>query len=389
MRSLPGAMVPLVFGLLLLGHAHAQELAAVVGKEPPPITVAAWVKGAPLERFEPGVVYVVDFWATWCAPCKAAIPNLTRLKQVHGGKVEVIGVSISERQADPEDTAYIERVRSFVEGQGERMGYRVAVDTKDKQMHAAWFKPAGTGGIPTAYIIDGQGIVAWVGIGSPTVVERIVGEVLAGTFDPRVEAERVRKEEAEAKERAAADIAKARVAAQQTDEKYPGYQEAMKRGDRTAALAALDAAFEADPASETSGAYQWKIMLLLQSGAVEQVNGYGRSLLERFPDNADVISFASAVFVHMDEGAPRYDAQLAHTLAEKALATARQDSRFQLYARFRLGWAQFHVGKKDEAMTTMTEALAEVKRLQGKVETDDLAQSCEDALRIFRKPAKT
>ena len=382
-------LAPVAFGLQLLGHVHAQELAAVVGKAPPPITVAAWVKGAPLERFEPGIVYVVDFWATWCAPCKAAIPHLTRMQKDHQGKVEVIGISISERQADPEDTAYIERVRTFVEGQGERMGYRVAADTKDKQMHAAWFKPAGTAGIPTAYVIDGKGTVAWVGIGSPKVVERIVGEVLAGTFDARAEAERARKEEAEAKERSAADIARARASAQKTDDKYPGYREAMKRGDRAAALAALDAAFEADPASEATAAYQWKLMLLLQGGVPEQVNGYGRSLLERFPDNADVISFASAVLVHMDEGAPRYDAQLAHTLAEKAFAATKPDTRTQLYARFRLGWAQFHVGKKDEAMTTMTEALAAVKRLQGKVETDDLAQSCEDALRIFRKPAKT
>lgn len=381
-------LAPVAACLQLLALGHAQDLPAVVGKAPPAITVAGWVKGEPLERFEPGVVYVVDFWATWCGPCKAAIPHLTKLQQDHQGKVEVIGVSISERQADPEDTAYIERVRTFVEGQGDRMGYRVAVDTKDKQMHAAWFKPAGTGGIPTAYVIDGKGIVAWVGIGSPKVVERIVAEVLAGTFDAKAEAERVRKEEAEAKERAAADIAKARAAGKKTDDKYPGYRDAMKRGDRTAALAALEAAFEADPASEPSGAYQWKLMLLLQGGVVEQVNGYGRSLLTRFPDNGDVISFASAVLVHMDEGVPRYDAQLAHTLAEKAFAAAKPDTRTRLYAAYRLGWAQFHVGKKDEATATMTEALAEVKRLQGKVDTEDLAQDCENALRIFRKPAK-
>jgi hypothetical protein len=37
------------------------------------------------------------------------------------------------------------------------MEYRVGVDTPDKTMHTTWFKPSGTGGIPTAWIIDQKG----------------------------------------------------------------------------------------------------------------------------------------------------------------------------------------------------------------------------------------
>jgi len=380
--------LPLAVSLALTTTLLAQATESPVGKPPPALQVAKWVKGEPLTKFEKGKVYVVDFWATWCGPCKAAIPHLSRLAQEHRGTVEVIGISISERQKGPDDDSYIATVQQFVDGQGERMDYRVAVDTPAKTMHATWFKPAGTGGIPTAYIVDQNGIVAWVGIGSPDVVTRIVGEVLAGTFDPKREAERQAKHEADAKKRAEADIAKARAAAKDTDAKYPGYQEAMQRGDHAAALAALDAAFAADPASERTGAYQWKFMLLLQHKKPADVEAYARALLQKFPADDDVIGFASAIVVPTGEDAPRFDAKLARELAEKTLAAAKPDSRWQQFARWRLGWAQWHTGDKDAALRTMQQALDAVTKLKSSIDFGDLDEQCKDALRIFKKPAK-
>jgi hypothetical protein len=79
---------------------------------------------------------------------------------------------------------------------------------------------------------------------------------LAGTFDIKKEEELQRQAEAEAKQRSEADIAAAKArtqdAATEQDRKYPGYREAMERGDQLAALASLDAAFKADPATESS-----------------------------------------------------------------------------------------------------------------------------------------
>lgn len=359
-----------------------------IGKPPPALQVAKWVKGEPLTKFEKGKVYVVDFWATWCGPCKAAIPHLSKLAQENPGTVEVIGISISERQKGSDDESYIEAVQKFVDGQGERMNYRVAVDTPDKRMHATWFKPGGTAGIPTAYIVDQHGNVAWIGIGSPDVVTRIVREVLAGTFDPKREAERQAKHEADAKKRAEADIEKARAAAKDTDEKFPGYQEAMQRGDHAAALAALEAAFAADPASERTGAYQWKFMLLLQHQKPADVEAYARALLQKFPDDDDVIGFASACIVPISEDEPRFDRKLALELATKALAGAKPDSRWQQFARMRLGWAQWHNGDSEKARSTMQQALDAVTKLKSSIDFGDLDEQCKDALRVFKKPVK-
>lgn len=365
--------------------ARPQDL---IGKPPPPFNITKWVKGEPLTEFPKGKVYVVDFWATWCGPCKAAIPHLSRLAQDHKGKIEVIGVSISERQKDKADLSYVEGVQKFVDKMGERMDYRVAVDTPDKVMHTTWFIPTGTGGIPTAYIIDTNGLVAWTGIGAPETIERISLAVLAGTFDAKQEADRVEKEEAEAKQRAQNDIEAARKANEGKPEKFPGYRDAMSRGDSSAALAALDAAFKADPTSETSGAYQWKFMLLMQRNKPEEVNAYAKDLLERFAANGDIMGYVSACIVATGEES-RFDNNLALATATISLESAKPDSRWQQFARWRMGWAYFHTGRKDKAIESMKSALEGIEKLKATFDFDGLEDECKEALKTFEKsPAK-
>jgi len=268
------------------------------------------------------------------------------------------------------------------------MDYRVAVDTPDKKMHATWFKPTGTGGIPTAYIIDQKGLVAWTGIGSPKVIERIVGEVLAGTFDSKKEIERQKQEDAEAKVRAEKNIAEAREKNKGQNNKFPGYQEAMDKGDRAAALEALNAAFKADASAETGGGYQWKYNLLMSTRKPEDVEAYARDLLARFPDKSDIHDYSCAVIAPMDEETPRFNAKLALELAERSATNAKPDSRWQQYAKWRLGWSYYHNDEKAKGIQSMEAALAGVRKLKDKFDFGDLADNCEEALKIMNAPAK-
>src|SRR5262245_49788440 len=64
-----------------------------VGDLAPPLAIAKWVQGKPVGAFEPGMVYVLDFWASWCGPCLASMPRASRLQDRHEGKVIVIGVT--------------------------------------------------------------------------------------------------------------------------------------------------------------------------------------------------------------------------------------------------------------------------------------------------------
>ncbi len=138
-----------------------------IGDKAPDINVFKWVKGNPIDQFEPGQVYVVEFGATWCVPCRAAIPKLTELsRKYRNDGVTVASFFVMEVNTDPvgaENPAYVTRVEKYVEKQGDGMDYTVAIDGPDKNMENTWLKAAGKVGIPYVFVIDKQGLIAWIG----------------------------------------------------------------------------------------------------------------------------------------------------------------------------------------------------------------------------------
>src|SRR5438105_2768393 len=109
----------------LIGIAAAAPAATLkVGDPAPPIKVAGWAKGEPVKQFEKGKVYVVEFWATWCGPCRQSIPHLTELSKKYKGKVTFTGVSVWENPRG-QAAVYVPKVKSFVNEMGEKMAYNV------------------------------------------------------------------------------------------------------------------------------------------------------------------------------------------------------------------------------------------------------------------------
>ncbi|MBL8765075.1 MAG: TlpA family protein disulfide reductase [Phycisphaerae bacterium] len=141
------------------GKAAAPTLK--VGDKAPAITVDKWVKGESVAGFEKGKAYVVEFWATWCPPCRESIPHLTELQKKHTD-VTFIGVASSERQKDPKNDDRLSVLEKFVQAQGDKMKYAVAYDSK-RAMTDAWMRPANQNGIPCAFIVDAGGTIAWIG----------------------------------------------------------------------------------------------------------------------------------------------------------------------------------------------------------------------------------
>jgi thiol-disulfide isomerase/thioredoxin len=152
------------------------------------LTGLEYVQGQPV-TFQPGKVYIVEFWATWCPPCRASIPHLSELQARYKDKgVTIIGISDED----------IGTVRPFVENMGEQMDYTVAVD-KTGQVNENYMKAYNQNGIPCAFIVDGNGNVVWNGhpMGD---MESVLDEVVAGTFDAENFAKEKARQEALARE---------------------------------------------------------------------------------------------------------------------------------------------------------------------------------------------
>ena len=161
------------------GLALAGESTLKVGDPAPKLQTGKWIQGEPVKDFEKGKAYIVEFWATWCGPCRATIPHLNETYQKFKDKgLIVIGQNCAEHDEG--------LVAPFVKKMGEKMTYRVALDDKNGnekgKMAETWMEAAGRNSIPSAFLVDKQGVIAW--IGHPMELkESVIEQVLAGTFD--------------------------------------------------------------------------------------------------------------------------------------------------------------------------------------------------------------
>ena len=100
MRWLHGLLIVLVSIATSFVTANASaEGKLKVGDKAPALSVSGWLNGSGPSSFDPTKVYVVEFWATWCGPCKVSIPHLNELHNELAGKVTIIGASAGQSAA--------------------------------------------------------------------------------------------------------------------------------------------------------------------------------------------------------------------------------------------------------------------------------------------------
>jgi thiol-disulfide isomerase/thioredoxin len=152
------------------------SFACNIGDSAPSLRVKKWIKGTPIKNFEKGKVYVIEFWATWCRPCIAAMPHLSDLARLYKDKVTFAAIDVLEKK-----TTSLNQVKSFIESMGLKMDFNIATEDTSFTSHD-WLDAFNEkGSIPKTFVIDGQGKVAW--LGHPFYLDTVLKKIVSNTWN--------------------------------------------------------------------------------------------------------------------------------------------------------------------------------------------------------------
>ncbi len=230
-----------------------------IGSKAPSIDVEHWVsdghgKFKPVEIFEDGKVYVVEFWATWCGPCISSMPHLAQLQEEYADKnVQIISISdeklevveafltkplrnaskpTKKKSADEngdEDTS--EESKDEPETYGKLTSAYSLTTDPDGSVKFDYMAAARQNGIPTAFLVGKTGHIEW--IGHPMQMDSPLEKVVTDTWDREAFLKQFRKR-------------------QERDIVMASLRTKMQKGDLKGALKVLEEARKAAEGDEES-----------------------------------------------------------------------------------------------------------------------------------------
>lgn len=149
------------------GASHAVSDHPLVGAPAPDFDLESFDgKGKVALAASAGKVTIVDFWATWCEPCRASFPAYQKMVDDFDGKLEVIGISVDEDASG---------IAAFKESTG--VSFPLAWD--EGQGTAKSYQPPT---MPTSFVVDKNGVVRFVHAGFTGGDEAQIRAEVSGLF---------------------------------------------------------------------------------------------------------------------------------------------------------------------------------------------------------------
>ncbi|MBI4313939.1 MAG: TlpA family protein disulfide reductase [Candidatus Omnitrophica bacterium] len=152
---------------LLSAPVWAAAKASAPARKEAPRTRVTTLAGQPWDlAAQKGKAVIIDFWATWCPPCREEIPHFIALYSKYQPRVEILGIALDEAGRRPVD--------AFVKENG--VNYSIAMG-QDGVLANAY---GGVRGIPTTFVIDKQGKIykRYVGYQDQSVFEQDITALL-------------------------------------------------------------------------------------------------------------------------------------------------------------------------------------------------------------------
>jgi thiol-disulfide isomerase/thioredoxin len=166
--------IALVVGLAIVKGRH--EVSALEGKKAPSVTLQLLDGGKTVALPDKaGKVVMLDFWATWCGPCKASMPAVQRVwrdYQARGVELYAVNTDAPGANRDP-------AIREFL--MVNRVDVPIAVDGDNSAVQAAY----NVASLPTLVVLDRAGNVAWSHVGFTGGMERELRSTLDAALAAR------------------------------------------------------------------------------------------------------------------------------------------------------------------------------------------------------------
>lgn len=335
-------------GWLWCASTLGQGKPLAVGDQAPALTIDQWVQGGPVELSKDASkrFHMVEFWATWCPPCKASIPKLNEIQNKYKDQLNIVSVTVPDSRGNT-----IDAIKRFVKERGKDMSYVVAVD-KGGKTYDSYMEAAGVAGIPHAFLVDKQGRIAWQGSPLDPEMEEIVDGLLQGKYD--------------------VDAAKLEA---EVTRRFQALNPALQLGKWDVVTQGLRDVLKLDPSNETALDVLMRVYLE-QLNDRDSFRGFVDGHIEAHRTNAKVMTNLAVTLCNNEDpttAMPDLALRAARTAYENA--SPRGADVTGVYAR-----TLYQIGALDHAITIQGEA---VKLAEG--DSKDVAQKVLDFYRLCKE----